>query len=327
MRALVADQLGPPQDYTVIEAPDPTPGPGQLLVAVQACGLGYVDALIAAGGYQVRPDPPYCPGLEFCGEVVAHGPGVTEPAIGTRVAASTFGGGLAELACVDARAAIVLPEDFPAELAAGFIVNYCTAWHALIDRAALRAGETVLVLGAAGGTGIAAVQVAALAGARVIAGASTDEKRDFALRHGAHECLDYTQADWRGELKAMTKGRGVDVVFDPVGGDLLEPAFRSLAWRGRHLVIGFVGGAIPALPVNLALLKGASLVGVDYRQFGMVHEVAAADRVRDALFDAVQRGALKPPTGRVFALAQAAEALAHAGVRDGVGKTIVRLRD
>ena len=323
MRAVIGEALGGPEAYAMTEVPRRAPGAGEVEVAVAVAGMGYVDALIAAGGYQVKPPPPYCPSIEFAGRISAVGEGVEGFTVGQRVAASGFGGGLAEFAVVSAHTASPIPDALDAGAAAGFITNYLTAWHGLLDRAELRAGETVLVLGAAGGVGVAAVQVARLAGARVIAGASSEAKRAFALEQGAHEALDYLEPEWRKTLKAMTGGRGVDVVFDPVGGDLLEPAFRSLAWRGRHLVIGFTGGPIPALPVNLALLKGAALMGVDLRQFSSVHEVAAANTMRAQLFAAVERGDLVPPVGARFAFEDFRDAMALALQRDGVGKTVV----
>ena len=326
MQAVVGEALGDPSQYQLTTVPRPEPGPGELLIEIEVAGLGYVDALIAAGRYQVKPTPPYCPGLEFSGRVAALGPDVSGFAVGDPVAASAFGGGLAEYAVVPAPSATILPSTFDLTAAAGFIVNYTTAWHALLDRGALRAGETLLVLGAAGGTGLAAIQVGRLAGARVIAAASTAEKRSFAQAHGAHDTLDYTQPEWRKTLKAMTGGKGVDVVFDPVGGDLLEPAFRSLAWRGRYLVIGFTGGPIPSLPVNLALLKGSSLVGVDYRQFGSVHEPDGAEAAQRELFAAADRGDLKPVSGTCFPLTEFREAMQLAASRDGCGKTCVRIR-
>ncbi len=327
MRAVVGEALGPPDHYQLTTLPVPQPGPKDVLVQVNVAGMGYVDALVSRGLYQVKPDVPYCPGLEFAGTVVAAGDAVTDVAAGDIVAASAFGGGLAEYAVAPAAGVVKLPDGFDMRAAAGFIVNYTTAWHGLLDRGQLAAGETVLVLGAAGGTGIAAIQVARLAGARVIAGASSDAKRAYALEHGAHETLDYTQPDWRKTLKAQTGGRGVDVVFDPVGGELLEPAFRSLAWRGRYLVIGFAGGPIPALPVNLALLKGSALIGVDYRQFGSVFEATAAASIRERLFDAVARGDLAPPLGTSFSFDAYADAMTLAGARDGLGKTIVVVRE
>ncbi|MGE0622007.1 MAG: NADPH:quinone oxidoreductase family protein [Pseudomonadales bacterium] len=327
MRAVIGAELGPPEHYELLETDVPEPGPGEVLVRVRVSGMGYVDGLVSRGLYQVKPTVPYCPGLEYAGTVAAVGERVTDVAIGDTVAVSAFGGGLAEYAVAPSAAVARLPATFDPGVAAGFIVNYTTAWHGLIDRAGLQPGETVLVLGAAGGTGIAAVQVARLAGARVIAGASTETKRAFALAHGAHEGLDYSREDWRSTLKSLTDGRGVDVVYDPVGGDLLEPAFRSLAWRGRHLVIGFAGGRIPALPVNLALLKGSALVGVDYRQFGSVFEREAAARIHLQLFDAVARGDLKPPRGTSFPLDRFRDAMALAASRDGLGKTTVEIPD
>ena len=327
MRAVIGDVLGEPEEYQLKEVPKPEPGPGELLVEIAYSGMGYVDALIARGLYQVKPEPPYCPGLEYAGTVSEVGVGTDGFAVGDRVAVSAFGGGLAEFAVVSASNAIKLPTDFDLAVGAGFIVNYVTAWHALLDRGSLKAGETLLVLGAAGGTGSAAIKVGRLCGARVIAGASTAEKRAYALEQGAHETIDYSDPEWRKTLKAMTDGRGIDVCFDPVGGDLLENAFRSLGWRGRYLVIGFAGGAIPALPANLALLKGSALIGVDYRQFGSVYEPAAALAIRDQLFAAVARGDLEPTVGTSFGFEDFRAAMTLAGARDGLGKTLIRLKD
>lgn len=325
MRAVVGTRLGGPEHYELTEVPRRAPGAGEAEIAIAVAGMGYVDALIAAGGYQVKPPPPYCPSLEYAGRITRLGDGVEGLEVGQRVAAAAFGGGLAEYAVLPAKAISPIPDALDAGAAAGFTTNYMTAWFALLDRAALRAGETVLVLGAAGGVGVAAVQVARLAGARVIAGASTEEKRRFAIEQGAHDAVDYTDPEWRKALKALTGGRGVDVVFDPVGGDLLEPAFRSLAWRGRHLVVGFTGGPIPALPVNLALLKGAALMGVDLRQFQSVHEADAALEMRGLLFEAVTRGDLNPPVGARYAFEDFREAMAQALTRDGLGKTVVEI--
>lgn len=327
MQAVIAQELGDSSHYQMSEIDLPQPGPGMVQVRIAVSGMGYVDALVSRGLYQVKPPAPYCPGLEFAGLVSAVGTGVSGVAPGDRVSASGFGGGLAEYAVVPEAAVQKIPDSLDYQSAAGFIINYVTAWHGLLDRGSLSAGETVLVLGAAGGVGIAAVQVAKLAGARVIAGASTEAKRQFALQHGAHESLDYSKADWRKELKALTGGRGVDVVFDPVAGALLEPAFRSLAWRGRHLVVGFTGGEIPALPVNLALLKGSALVGVDYRQFGSVYEPAESARMRAALFEAVSRGDLVPPGASAFTFADFRSAMDLAASRDGIGKTVVVVND
>lgn len=325
MQAVIGEELGDPENYHLQRVPRPVAKAGEVLVKTQVAGMGFVDALVARGGYQVKPQVPYCPGLEFAGRVASVGEGVTELTPGDSVTASAFGGGLAEYAAVKAGQAVRLPEGFDLRAAAGFLVNYITAWHGLLDRGQLQAGETVLVLGAAGGTGIAAIQVARMAGARVIAGASTAEKRAFAETHGAHASVDYTQEGWRDTLKTLTDGAGVDVVFDPVGAELLQPAFRSLAWRGRYLVIGFAGGPIPALPVNLALLKGAALIGVDYRQFGSVYEPEQALGIREELFEAVEQGTLAPPVGQSFPLKEFRQAMRLAGSRDGVGKTIIQV--
>ncbi len=327
MKAVLGGELGLPENYELTTVDVPQPGPGDVQIRVGVSGMGYVDALVSRGLYQVKPDVPYCPGLEFSGTVVAVGDQVKGIVVGDKVAASAFGGGLAEYAVVPASSAICIPHSFDMLAAAGFIVNYTTAWHGLLDRGQLRSGETVLVLGAAGGTGIAAIQIARMAGARVIAGASTEEKRLYALAHGAHDSIDYMRDNWRQELKGLTAGRGVDVIFDPVGGDLLEPAFRSLAWRGRYLVIGFTGGPIPSLPVNLALLKGSALIGVDYRQFGAVFEQGAAAVIRERLFSAIERGDLVLPIGTTFEFGDFQKAMALAGSRDGLGKTIVRISD
>ena len=325
MQAVIGNSLGGPAHYDLLNVAIPAPGPTDVQIQVRVSGMGYVDALVSRGLYQVKPEVPYCPGLEFAGTVTDVGNQVTDLAIGDTVAASAFGGGLAEYAVVPSKTVVKIPATFDLRAAAGFTVNYTTAHHGLLDRAQLQPEDIVLVLGAAGGTGIAAIQIARMAGARVIAGASTQVKRDYALQHGASDCIDYTQPDWRKTLKAMTNGHGVDVVFDPVGGDLMEPAFRSLAWRGRHLVIGFVGGPIPSLPINLALLKGSALIGVDYRQFSSVYESEQAVRVREELFDAVESGVLTPPIGTSFALADYAQAMELAASRDGLGKTIVEI--
>jgi len=325
MQAVIGNSLGQPEHYTLVTVPVPTPGPRDVQIRISVSGMGYVDALVSRGLYQVKPDVPYCPGLEFAGTVTEVGDQVTGLSLGDQVAASAFGGGLAEYGVVPAKSVVKIPAAFDVRAAAGFIVNYTTAHHGLLDRAQLQPEDIVLVLGAAGGTGIAAIQIARMAGARVIAGASTQVKRDYAMQHGATDCIDYTVPDWRKNLKAMTNGHGVDVVFDPVGGDLMEPAFRSLAWRGRHLVVGFVGGPIPALPINLALLKGSALIGVDFRQFSSVYEPEPAVRVREALFDAVESGALTLPIGTSFALAEFAQAMDLAASRDGLGKTIVEI--
>ena len=323
MRAVIGQKLGPPENYDLVEIDVPLPGPNDVQIAVQVAGMGYVDALVSRGLYQVKPTVPYCPGFEIAGTVRAVGTSVSTVSVGDRVCAPSLTGALREYTVVPETTIHLIPDRLDLRAAAGFVVNYTTAWHGLLDRGQLKAGETVLVLGAAGGVGIAAVQVARMAGARVIAGASTAAKREYAEKHGAHLSIDYTKEDWRKELKSLTEGHGIDVIFDPVAGSLLEPAFKSLAWRGRHLVVGFVGGEIPALPVNLALLKGSALIGVDYRQFGSVFEPQVANNVQQKLFAAVERGDLTPPLGATFDFQNFRDAMSFAAQRDGQGKTVV----
>ena len=323
MKAVIADELGPPECYALREVPTPEPATGEVRVRVLAAGVGYFDALMARGGYQVRPPLPFVPGSEFAGIVESCGEGVQSPAPGQRVIGGSFGNVFAEYVCVPAATLMPLPAVLSAEVGAAFLVNYQTAAHALIQRAGLRAGETLLVLGAAGGTGSAAVQVGKCLGARVIAAASSAEKRAFARAAGADLELDYSRPDWRDDVKRLSPG-GVDVIFDPVGGEFFEPAFRSLAWGGRHLVIGFAGGAIPRLPANLALLKGASLVGVDLRQAaGRDPAMNAANTRR--LLGWVEEGALRPPAGPVFDLADFRGALDAAFSGKSLGKVVLRV--
>jgi NADPH2:quinone reductase len=319
-----ADRLGDLSAYVLIEAPSPVPETDEVLIDVVACGIGYVDALIALGRYQVKPEPPHTPGSEVAGVIRAVGSGVRGLVIGDRVL-GTARAGFAQQACLPANTVFRLPETLGFEAASGLVLNYRTAVHALRDRARLAPGQQLLVLGAAGGTGVAALQVGRALGARVIACASTPEKRAFALEQGADAVLD-TQIDgWRDRLTEACQGRGPDVVFDPVCGPLFEPAFRSLHWRGMHLVIGFVGGAIPALKANLPLLKGAALVGVDVRQYVLKEPEAARQDVIDLLHWAAERK-INPPVGHAFPFEDYAQALEYAFSGQGLGKTVLRVR-
>ena len=320
MRAIQTNDLNSIDSYRPVDLPLPSPGPGEVRIKIAACGVGYVDALVALGRYQVKPTLPHVPGGEAAGWIDAVGAGVDGIAVGARVLAQVSGG-FAQFALATSASVRVLPDRMGMAQAAGFRINYVTALHALRDRAHLKKAETLLVIGAAGGTGLAAVQVGKLLGARVIGVASTDAKRAAVLRQGADATLDREPEGWRERLKAIAPD-GVDVVFDPVSGPLLQPAFRSLRWGGRHLVIGFASGAIPALPVNLPLLKGASLVGVDYRQFAAVFESAYAGQELGELLDWVADGRLAPPVGRVFGFDQYREALTFALGGEGIGKTI-----
>lgn len=323
MKAVKADTLDSLADYRLTEVAQPRPAAGELLVKVAACGVGYVDALVALGRYQVKPPLPHVPGQEVAGTVEALGEGVGGPAPGTRVLAAVRGG-FAEYAVARADAVCEIPAAMPFVQAAGFRINYVTALHGLRDRAALAGGERLLVFGAAGGVGAAAIQVGKTMGARVIAVASSDAKREFARSLGADAVIDTQAEGWRDRLKAICDGSGPDVVFDPVCGPLFEPAFRSLSWRGRHLVIGFVGGPIPALRSNLTLMKGAALVGVDVRQF-LLYEPVLARQHLETLLGWVGRGLFAPPVGREFGFEEFGPALEYGFGGQGLGKTVLRI--
>jgi NADPH2:quinone reductase len=321
MRIIQAVALDSIADYQLLETARPTPGPGQVLIKVVVCGVGYVDALVALGRYQVKPPLPHIPGQEVAGWVEAVGDGVETVAAGARVMA-TVRGGFAEYAIAPAATVSAIPERMTFSQAAGFAINYLTALHGLRDRGRLTSGERLLVLGAAGGVGSAAVQVAKVLGASVIAVASTEEKRAFAETLGADHTIDTAPEGWRDRLKALTDGHGPNLIFDPVCGPLFELGFRSLAWKGRHLVIGFAGGPIPALPANLPLMKGAELAGVDVRQFLLFEAKTAATHLAE-LLGWVADGRLGPPTGRTFAMEDFASALEFALSGSGLGKTLL----
>jgi NADPH2:quinone reductase len=320
MRAVVAQAFGPPESFAIEERTTPEPGPGEVRVAVRAAGVSYVDVLVSTGGYQVMPPLPFVPGSEFAGivEAVGEGAGLS---VGDRVAASGFGGAFAEQAVLPTRACIAMPAAMSFEEAAVFRVSYATAYHGLVQRGRLQAGETVLVLGAGGAVGAAAVDVAAALGARVIASASSDAKRELARAMGAEAAIDSRAPDWRDQIKALTEGRGVDIVVDPVGGGASEPAFRSLAWKGRHLVIGFVGG-IARIPANLPLLKGGDLVGVDIRQFGEKEPQRAAENIR-VLFALFEVGKLGPRIAARYPLDHFAEAMRAAFEGQVAGRVVI----
>lgn len=304
------------------DLPTPEPKPGEVRVAVRAASLNFPDLLVVQNKYQVKPPLPFVPGAEFAGRVEAVGEGVTHLKPGDPVAAIGVAGGFATHACVAASNVLPLPPGFDLEDAAAFAFTYGTSHHALMDRGQLRAGETVLVLGAAGGVGTSALQIAKAAGARVIAGVSSDEKAELCLRLGADAAINYAREDLRERLKALTEGRGPDVVYDPVGGELAEPAFRSIAWRGRYLVIGFAAGPIPALPWNLALLKGASLVGVFWGEFVRREPQAFAQAVRE-LAGWYARGQLKPVIDRRLPMQELKQAYALMGSRQVKGKLLL----
>ena len=267
MHAWICDEPTGPEALTWKEVPTPEPVKGHVRVAIKAASLNFPDLLIVQGKYQMKPNPPFVPGAEFAGVVEAVGEGVTHLKPGMPVAGFAGLGGFGTHTVAPAALLMPLPPAFSFEDAAAFLCTYGTSYHGLIDRAALKAGETVLVLGAAGGVGTAAIQIAKAAGAKVIAAASSDEKCALCKELGADATINYSTSNLRDALKALTDGKGPDVVYDPVGGDMAEQAFRSIAWRGRYLVIGFAQGEIPAIPLNLPLLKGASIMGVFWGEF------------------------------------------------------------
>lgn len=304
------------------ELPTPVPQAGQVVIRIEAASLNFPDLLIVQNKYQMKPDLPFVPGSEYAGVIEAVGEGVTHLKVGQSVACLSGTGGFGTHTLAPAKLCMPLPPGFPAVDAAAFIMIYATSHHALIDRAALKAGETVLVLGAAGGVGTAAIQIAKAAGAHVIAAASTDEKCDLCKSLGADETINYTTQNMREVLKALTEGKGPDVIYDPVGGDFAEPAFRSIAWRGRYLVVGFAAGPIPALPFNLALLKGASIVGVFWGDFARREPQANAAMMAE-LAQWYAQGKVKPVIDRTMPMSDLKAAYAHMGSRGVMGKLVM----
>ncbi|MCO4878291.1 NADPH:quinone oxidoreductase family protein [Paraburkholderia caribensis] len=307
--------------FAIVDRPVPEPGPGQLRIRIAAAALGFVDGLMIQGRYQIKPPLPYVPGGEIAGVVDAVGRDVTSHAVGQSVVTWQLGGGLAEHVVVDAVEVDTVPDELSLPMAAAMLVDFQTAHYALFDQGRLTAADTLLVLGAGGAVASAAIQLAVHTGARVIAAAASEQKRDAAYELGAMQTIDYSLPNWREALKKVAP-EGVDVVLDPVGASMLEPAFRSLAKGGRYLVVGFAGGAIPSLPVNLALLKNATLHGVDIRYF-LASRPKLARRVRNALFAMAARGDLQPPATITFALENARCAVEAIYERDRRGKVLV----
>ena len=304
------------------ELPTPQPQVDEVRVAIRAASLNFPDLLIVQNKYQMKPALPFVPGSEYAGVVEAVGAEVRHLKVGDAVAAFGGTGGFGTHAIVKAALAMPLPAGFAFDDAAAFVLTYATSHHALLDRAALKAGETVLVLGAAGGVGTAAIQIAKAVGARVIAAASSDAKCALCKQLGADATINYSSANLRDEIKALTGGKGPDVVYDPVGGDLAEPAFRSIAWRGRYLVVGFAQGGIPAVPWNLALLKGASIVGVFWGEFAR-REPQANARMLAELAQWYAAGKVKPVIDQRLPMHELPQAFARMGTRQVQGKLVM----
>jgi NADPH2:quinone reductase len=304
------------------ELPTPSPAAGQVLLKIEAASLNFPDLLIVQNKYQMKPELPFVPGSEYAGTIEAVGEGVTHLKVGQSVACLSGTGGFGTHTLAPAKLCMPLPPGFPAVDAAAFIMTYATSHHALVDRAALKAGETVLVLGAAGGVGTAAIQIAKAMGAKVIAAASTDKKCALCKTLGADATINYSTENLRDALKTLTEGKGPDVIYDPVGGEFAEPAFRSIAWRGRYLVVGFAGGPIPALPLNLPLLKGASLVGVFWGDYARREPQANAAMMAE-LAQWYGQGKIKPVIDSTMPMADLKAAYAHMGSRGVKGKLVM----
>lgn len=323
MQALICEKHGPPEELVLRDMPIPQAGEGEIQIRVHASGLNFPDSLIIQDKYQMKPPLPFAPGGELAGIVTATGAGVTHFKAGDRVAALTNWGGFAEYAVAREDRTTLVPETMDLETASIFAFAYGTSQHAFKQRAGLQAGETVLVLGASGGVGLAAVEVAKAMGARVIAGASSDEKLAIAKAHGADELVNYTAQNLKDEVKQLAGKHGVDVIYDPVGDKLANLAFRTIAWEGRYLVIGFAGGDIPAVPFNLALVKGASIVGVFWGDF-VVREPQLHIANMDELYAMHADGKLDPHISARYELADAAKAIRALMDRKVTGKVVVR---
>ncbi len=322
MKAILCTGFGPPENLSFADIASIAPGPGELAVTVKACALNFFDTLIIAGKYQYRPDFPFSPGAEIAGVVKATGEGVTGFRPGERVIGYLGWGGCREEVVASADMFVSLPAGLDDAVAAGLTVTYGTTLHALKDRARLAPGETLAVLGAAGGVGQAAIEIGKLMGARVIACASSDDKIAFCKSLGADEGFNYAGGDLKEGLRRLTDGKGVDVVYDAVGGDLSEPALRAIAWRGRFLVVGFAAGSIPKIPLNLVLLKGCDIVGVFWGDhIAREPESHRADMAQ--LLDWAAKGRIAPHIHKRYSLAETPEALAALAAREVKGKAVV----
>jgi NADPH2:quinone reductase len=322
MKAVLCKAWGLPETLVVDDVPSPLPGKGQVVVAVKAAGVNFPDVLIIQNKYQFKPALPFSPGNEIAGVVKAVGEDVRGLALGDSVIALIGWGGFAEEVAVDAAKLAPMPAGIDYAVAASFGLTYATSYHALKDRAQLRAGESLLVLGAAGGVGLAAVELGKLMGARVIAAASSEEKLATCKRYGAEQLINYEREDLREAIKNLTEGKGVDVIYDPVGGKYAEPAVRGMAWKGRYLVVGFAAGDIPRIPLNLALLKGCSIVGVFWGDFAKREPEANAANLKE-LIAWLRSGKIRPLVSAAYPLERAADALNDIMKRKVQGKAVL----
>ena len=322
MKAVRCNAYGPPEHLVLEEVEPLKPGPGQVVVSVKACGVNFPDTLIIQGLYQFKPSPPFSPGAEVAGIVKEVGAGVERVKPGDRVIAFSAYGGFAEEMLAEASGLIPMPATMDFDTAASFVMTYGTCIHALKDRAHLQPGATLLVLGAAGGIGLAAVEIGKVLGAKVLAAASSDEKLTICRQHGADDTINYSYEDLKERVKALTNAQGVDVILDPVGGAYSEPAMRSMAWNGRFLIIGFTTGDIPRIPLNLPLLKGCSIVGVFWGSFAERFPHHNQENVRE-LLGWLQAGKIKPRISARYPLERAADALNDIHQRKVMGKVVL----
>jgi NADPH:quinone reductase len=322
MKAVLCHTFGLPDTLVVQDIPSPLVGKGQVLISTKACGVNFPDTLIIQNKYQFKPPMPFVPGGEVSGIVKEVGEGVRHLKVGDRVFSMTGWGGFAEEVIGDAMKTLPMPEGMNFVTAATTMYTYGTSYHALKDRAKLLAGETLLVMGAAGGVGLAAVQLGVMMGAKVIAAASTDEKLAICKQLGASETINYSTEDLKTRVKELTNGKGVDVVYDPIGDRYAEPAIRSLAWKGRYLVVGFAAGEIPSIPLNLALLKGASIMGVFWGQFAALEPMNSMQNFKEIL-QWIAQGKLKQHIYGQYSLDNAHQALQAIMDRKVVGKVVI----
>jgi NADPH:quinone reductase len=322
MKAVLCKKLGSADDLVVEDIPSPEPGSGQVVVQVKAAGLNFPDVLLVQGKYQFKPELPFSPGGEIAGEIIALGPKVTGWKVGDRVVAASLWGGFREQMVVDAPRLIPLPDAISWEVGASFMMVYGTTLYALRQRGQLQAGETLLVLGAAGGVGLAAVQLGKLMGAKVIAAASSAEKLALCKEQGADEVINYQTEDLKQRVKQLTNGNGADVIYDPVGGSYSESALRAINWSGRYLVIGFAAGDIPKIPLNLTLLKSCQIVGVFWGASTMREPELHAANLKD-LLTWISEGKIKPHISHRWPLSKAAEAINAMNSRNVLGKIVL----
>lgn len=330
MKALLSKAVGGPETLVLEEVPNPEAKPGHAVIQVKAIGVNFPDVLIIEDKYQFKPERPFAPGGELSGVVKSVGEGVTNVKPGDRILANTGWGAMAEEVLLPASRLWKIPDSMPHDIAGAFILTYGTSWHALADRGLLKPGETLLVLGAAGGVGLSAVELGKAMGARVIAACSTQEKVDLAIEHGADAGVVYGRGPFDKEgqraLGALFKDacgpNGADVIYDAVGGDYAEPALRAIAWEGRYLVIGFAAGEIPRIPLNLALMKGCAIVGVFWGTWTSKNPAAFAASIED-LLKLYAEGKIKPYVSARFPLSKGADAIAHLGSRQAMGKVVI----